>query len=95
MTVYAGVLVTPDGDLPVEVELSVRFEPVDGKVHWGGRIAPNPPVAALVRGGLRACQLRIDGAGRPAVPARLGDTDPWGGIRVTGVGPPPVTTRAG
>ncbi len=91
MTVYAGSLVTPDGDLPIEVELSVRFEPVDGKVHWGGRIAANPPVAALVRAGMRACQLRID----VAAPARLGDPDPWGGIRVTGVGPPPVTTLPG
>lgn len=91
MTVYSGSLVTPDSELPIEVDVTVRFEPVDGKVHWSGRIAPNPPLAALVRGGLRACQVRID----ETVPARLGDPDPWGGIRVTGVGPPPVTTRAG
>jgi hypothetical protein len=91
MTVYSGSLVTPDGELPIEVDMTVRFEPVDGKVHWGGRIAPNPSVAALVRGGMRTCQVRID----VAVPARLGDPDPWGGVRVTGVGPPPVTTRAG
>jgi hypothetical protein len=91
MTVYSASLVTPDGELPIEVDLSVRFEPVDGKVHWGGRIAPNPVVAALVRGGLRAGQVRID----DAVPVRLGEPDPWGGVRVTGVGPAPVTTRAG
>jgi hypothetical protein len=91
MTVYSGSLVTPDGELPIEVDLSMRFEPVDGKVHWGGRIAPDPAVAALVRSGLRACQVRID----EAVPVRLGEPDPWGGVRVTGVGSPPVTTRTG
>ena len=91
MTVHSGSLVTPDGELPVEVELTVRFEPVDGKVHWGGRITPNPAVAALVRAGTRTCQVRVD----VEAPARLGDPDPWGGVRVTGVGPPPMTTRTG
>ncbi len=80
-----GVLLVDGDSLPVRVVLSVRFEPVDGRCHWGGRIAPAPEVAALVRGGVRSCVLRVDSA----APARLGDLDPWGGARVTGVGPPP------
>jgi DNA-directed RNA polymerase specialized sigma24 family protein len=48
---------------------------------------PAPEVAALVRGGKRAAELAVAG-GRPA-PARLGELDPWGGARITGVGRPP------
>jgi hypothetical protein len=87
MTDFTGtaVLLVGEDALAVQVTLSVRFEPVDGRYHWGGRIAPAPEVAALVRGGVRACSLRVDSA----APARLGELDPWGGVRVTGVGPPP------
>lgn len=72
---------------PVTVRLSVRFEPIDGQLHWGGRIAPQPAVAALVRAGRRGAALRL--AGGVAVPVRLVELDPWGGVRVAGVGPPP------
>jgi Domain of unknown function (DUF4873) len=86
MTSYVGSVIAGDRVVPVEVELSVRFEPVDGQYHWGGRIAPNPEVAALVRGGTRTCELRIETTAR----ARLGELDPWGGIRISGTGPPPL-----
>jgi hypothetical protein len=75
----------------VSVRLSARFEPIDGRVHWGGRIAPHPGVAALLRAGRRSVQLRLPG-GVP-VPARLTELDPWGGVRVTGVGAPPAPVR--
>jgi len=90
MMSYSGSVIAGDRVIPVEVELSVRFEPVDGRYHWGGRIAPSPEVAALVRAGLRSCELRVDST----APARLGEPDPWGGIRVSGVGPPPIRREA-
>jgi len=86
---YAGpaTLRVADRDLAVRVEVSGRFEPHDGRFHWGGRIAPEPPLAGIVRAGTRAATLSVPG-GEP-VPARLGEPDPWGGVRVTGVGRPP------
>ncbi|MEV6966805.1 DUF4873 domain-containing protein [Hamadaea sp. NPDC051192] len=74
------------GDLPVTVHLSGRWEPVDGRFHWGGRISPSTEVAQLVRSGNRDVMVHI---GEQPAPARLGEVDPWGGVRVTGVGAPP------
>ncbi|HKT00561.1 MAG TPA: FAD-dependent oxidoreductase [Rugosimonospora sp.] len=88
---YAGpaLLRTGEVDSPVEVSLSGHVEPLDGRYHWAGRIAPYPGLAELVRGGrgTAVATLRI-GAGA-AVPARLTEVDPWGGVRVTGTGAPP------
>lgn len=74
------------GELPVVVHLSGRWEPVDGRYHWGGRIEPFDQVAALVRAGRREVSLRI---GERSAAARLAEIDPWGGVRITGVGSPP------
>ncbi|MEU8298720.1 DUF4873 domain-containing protein [Micromonospora sp. NPDC048909] len=71
---------------PVRVRLSGRWEPVDGRYHWGGRIEPAPPVARLLRSGQRDVELSIADRVRPA---RLAEVDPWGGVRITGVGEPP------
>jgi hypothetical protein len=73
---------------PVELRLSGHFQPIDGRFHWGGRMSAGPEVAALLRSGRRDVSIRGT-AGAPDVPARLVELDPWGGIRVTGVGPPP------
>ncbi|MFF4874866.1 DUF4873 domain-containing protein [Micromonospora sp. NPDC000668] len=70
----------------VRVHLSGRWEPVDGRYHWGGRIEPEPRVARLLRSGRRDVELRIADRVRPA---RLAEVDPWGGVRITGVGDPP------
>ncbi|PWR08206.1 DUF4873 domain-containing protein [Micromonospora acroterricola] len=70
----------------VRVHLAGRWEPVDGRYHWGGRIEPDARVAGLVRSGRRDVELRIAGRARPA---RLAEVDPWGGVGVTGVGAPP------
>lgn len=74
------------GDLAVTVHLAGRWEPVDGRFHWGGRIEPVSEVADLVRAGRREARLRI---GDREAPARLAEVDPWGGVRITGVGAPP------
>ncbi|MEV4656961.1 DUF4873 domain-containing protein [Micromonospora sp. NPDC049301] len=70
----------------VRVHLSGRWEPVDGRYHWAGRIEPDPQVARLLRSGQRDVELRIADRTRPA---RLAEVDPWGGVRITGVGDPP------
>jgi hypothetical protein len=70
----------------VTIHLSGRWEPVDGRFHWGGRIEAEPSVAQLVRSGWRDVLLSI--ADRSAA-VRLAEVDPWGGVRVTGVGEPP------
>ena len=68
-------LVTEDGTFDVEARIGGRVEPVDGRYHLAGRIAPHPEVAALVRRGLRDATL--DGT-----PVRLTEIDPWGGILI-------------
>jgi hypothetical protein len=71
----------------VDVMLHGRFEPVDGRYHWGGRIAPNAELERRLRDGHRAVSVRV--ADRPATPARLVEVDPWSGIRLQGTGRPP------
>jgi len=91
---YSGTAVLRASGVSVQVtvEVSGRVEPVDGRYHWGGRVAPEPEVAALVRGGKRTAELAVAG-GEPA-PAKLGELDPWGGVRITGVGRPPWAPAA-
>ena len=86
---YSGAAVLRAGgvEVAVTVEVGGRVEPVDGRYHWNGRVAPAPEVAALVRAGKRSVEVTV--AAGPPSPARLGELDPWGGVRITGVGPPP------
>lgn len=90
---YAGpATLTVDGyDLPVRVLLDARHEPQDGKLHWFGRMTLEAELTepALLTA-LTSTTSRIElstPAGRSA--ARIGDLDPWGRYRVTGVGAPP------
>lgn len=71
-------LETKAGAWEVEAVLSERVEPLDGKCHVSGRIAPHPEVAALVRAGVRDANL--DG-----LPVRLAEVDPWGGVLIRAV----------
>ena len=79
------------GELAVTVHLSGRWEPVDGRYHWGGGIEPLDEVACLVRAGRRDVSLRV---GDRSAAARLAEVDPWGGVRITGVGAPPWQSPA-
>lgn len=65
------------GRYEVEAELYTRLEPVDGRTRLGGRIAPHPEVAALVKSGVRDAAL---GGQR----VRLTEIDPWGGVLLQG-----------
>jgi hypothetical protein len=80
---YTGpAVLTVDGrDLPVHARLDARHEPHDGRLHWFGRVRP---ACGDLPGG--PVELRTD-AGRAA--GRLGEADPWGRYRITGVGTPP------
>lgn len=90
---YAGpATLTVDGrHLPVRVLLDTRHEPQDGKLHWFGRMTleGDPTEPSLLRA-LTSTTSRIElstPTGRAAT--GIGDLDPWGRYRVTGVGPPP------
>ncbi|WP_214364363.1 DUF4873 domain-containing protein [Pseudonocardia sp. H11422] len=90
---YTGpATLTVDGrDVPVRVRLDARHEPQDGRVHWFGRVEAEQQLADLLSTGAgrtAAVHLRTP-TGR--ADARIGDVDPWGRYRVTGVGTPPFT----
>ena len=86
---YRGPAIVRAGDEqhPVEIRLSARFEPVEGRMRWAGRTAPHDRLRARFADGLREGRLVIGGA--PPVPVRLSEPDPWGGVRLSGVGGPP------
>ncbi|MGA5305679.1 DUF4873 domain-containing protein [Nucisporomicrobium flavum] len=91
---YRGEAVIRAGEaaVTVAVRLSVRFEPVEGRYRWGGRAAPDDTLSAQLRAGARDVTVRI---GEREAPARLGEPDPWGGVRLTGTGRPPWSAAAG
>jgi hypothetical protein len=88
---YTGraLIRAPEVSVNLTVTLAGRFEPVDGRYHWGGRAAPDARLAGLVRDGVREVTIQI-GSGADA-PAHLVEIDPWGGVRVRGLGRPPWT----
>jgi hypothetical protein len=90
---YAGPVTVVAGEVTVRADarLTGQVEPVDGRFHWGGRLAPGPELAGLVRAGSPAALLRVDDG--PWCEARLAEVDPWGGIRVSALGSPPWTVE--
>lgn len=78
-------------DTEVSLHGTGRWEPVDGHYHWAGRIAPEPRIVRLLRSGRRDVLVRV---GDRTAPGRLVEVDPWGGVRVTGVGAPPWPAEA-
>jgi len=75
---------------PVEVRLSARFEPLEGRFRWAGRTGPSPSLRDQVAAGLRSATLALPG--REAISVRVSEPDPWGGIRLSGAGTPPWFT---
>jgi hypothetical protein len=86
---YRGPATLRIGDegLPVQVRLSARFEPVEGRFRWAGRTGPDDSLRERVSAGLREAIIAIPEA--QDRPVRLGEPDPWGGVRLTGTGTPP------
>jgi len=77
--------------VPVEVRLSARFEPLEGRYRWAGRTGPSRSLHDQVGAGLRSATLALPGA--PGTAVRLSEPDPWGGVRMTGTGTPPWFPR--
>lgn len=85
---YCGPAVLSVGgrDLPVQVLLDARHEPQDGRLHWFGRMTlESEPVPGMTSGRVELSTT----TGRAEV--KVGEVDPWGRYRVTGVGLPPFT----
>ncbi|MFE5022165.1 DUF4873 domain-containing protein [Streptomyces sp. NPDC056656] len=86
---YEGpaTLVIEGEEFPVEVKLAGCFQPIDGRYHWYGRIADNPPVTAAVADrGKTPCTFATPHA---EVEGTLSDPDLWNRYRISGVGTPP------
>jgi hypothetical protein len=91
---YVGSAVVSTGSTPgdgdgsttgteVQVNLRGRFEPLDGRFHWYGRIAADP--LAELRAGMTVTLTTSRGSAE----GRLSDIDPWGRFRISGTGRPP------
>ncbi|WP_280265937.1 DUF4873 domain-containing protein [Nocardia wallacei] len=85
---YSGpaVLDAPGAELPVTVALSGHPDPIDGRYHWYGRVTaadgvdlPDP----------RRGQVSLTLPGGAPTAATLQERDPWGNLRIVGVGEPP------
>lgn len=72
--------------VPVSVTLTGRFDPIEGRYRWYGRVTADERVTALLEAGTRGVVLSTPFA---EVAATLGDVDPWGRVRVGGVGTAP------
>jgi hypothetical protein len=82
---YTGpaVLTVGGRDVPVHAHLDARHEPHDGRLHWFGRVRVEDGQPEIPSG---TVEVRT-ASGRAQ--ARIGDVDPWGRYRLTGVGTPP------
>lgn len=79
-----------DRELVVQALLDARHEPIDGRMHWFGRVTGDDLAETL---GRRAADAVLTTPqGRAA--ARVGDVDAWGRYRVSGVGTPPFGVPA-
>ncbi|MFE3292167.1 DUF4873 domain-containing protein [Rhodococcus sp. NPDC059234] len=87
-TLYAGPAVLAEGDdaVDVVVHLNGHFEPLDGHFHWYGRVE-GPSLDAVTASSRSRLTLAVDDG--PPRPATLGEQDPWGHFRISGVGAPP------
>jgi uncharacterized protein DUF4873 len=85
---YAGpaTLLVDEWEVPVRVRLVAVNEPVDGRIHWSGRVEADQTLHEVLGGSTTAMEL-VTPNGR--APGKVGEPDPWGRYRVTGVGRPP------
>ncbi|MFX0577300.1 DUF4873 domain-containing protein [Nocardia nepalensis] len=90
---YSGpaLLDAPGAEVPVEVTLSGHPDPIDGRYHWYGRVAPSDG-HKLPDPGRGEVLLTLPG-GEPT-PGRLQERDPWGNLRIVGIGTPPYPLAA-
>lgn len=90
---YAGpaTLLVDGRTLDVEIRLTGCFQPLDGRYHWYGRLAPDARLSALVDG--RPVPVTVcTPHGRAE--GELRDPDLWQRMRVEGTSTPPFTAMA-
>ncbi|MEU4647051.1 DUF4873 domain-containing protein [Nocardia fluminea] len=85
---YLGpaVLDLPGAEYRVLATLAGHTDPIDGRYHWYGRLDPAEAVA-LPEPARASAFLVLPG--RAPAAASLTERDPWGNLRVTGIGAPP------
>lgn len=83
---YAGpaTLAASGHEIAVDADLRARFEPIDGRLHWYGRLAATPMLEEI-GSGTSVTIATEHGWAR----GRLSDVDPWGRPRISGTGRPP------
>ncbi|TWF95469.1 DUF4873 domain-containing protein [Saccharopolyspora dendranthemae] len=88
---YAGTAVVLDqsAEITVDVVLRGHFQPIDGRFHWYGRLAPHAGISDLVGGRKATVTLRTTSG---EATATLSDPDPWDRYRIAGTGKPPFET---
>lgn len=85
---YTGeaTLVLDDTELAVTVTVRGKFEPVDGRYHWYGRIQADETLTAKAAGRKAPVELRTPVGTATGV---LSDPDTWGRYRISGTSRPP------
>jgi hypothetical protein len=73
------------GDRTVQLLLRGRFEPIDGRFHWWGRVAADEQLEVEHPSGTTVTVVTPHGEAQ----GRLSDIDPWGRFRISGTGRPP------
>ena len=68
----------------VPARLTGRFQPIDGRFHWYGRLVASSELEAIGSGASVVVATE-----RGSATGRLSDPDPWGRLRVAGTGAPP------
>jgi hypothetical protein len=75
-----------DASFDVVADLRGRFEPIDGRYRWYGRLARHDGLTAALARGRGTGVLTTPGA---SASCELSDPDPWQRFRVTGTARPP------
>jgi Domain of unknown function (DUF4873) len=85
---YQGTATLDLGGAAFEVEADLRgkFEPIDGRYHWYGRLGRNDALAAALSSG-RALGTLSTAEG--SAECEVSDPDPWLRYRVSGLSSPP------
>lgn len=85
---YCGALTIriADSEFQTHGTLRGRFDPIDGRYHWYGRLAADERLS--LRAERRPAEVTVV-TPQGASAGTMGDPDFWGRLRVAGVGRPP------